>query len=101
MLFDFELCRILGILHPDHLFERLTHRQYIDWQLAYELEPWGEFRADLRMARTAWAIRGGPDESKYLFHWKHRQSPAPQTADDYRIKAMRVYANQGGLEVAA
>lgn len=33
---------------PDVLLEKLTHRQFLDWQTYFAQEPWGELRADMR-----------------------------------------------------
>jgi hypothetical protein len=45
------LCRELGVIHPDVLFERLTTAQFFEWWTLYNDEPFGDTRADLR----AWA----------------------------------------------
>lgn len=95
-MFAFELCRELGYAHPDFLLADLTYRQFRDWVILHRLEPFGELRADLRMARIAARVGLRPeDESKLLFRWKYRDA-APATPEDYRLKAMRAWAGAGG-----
>jgi len=93
---------LLGIDHPDYLAERLTPRQLADWADVYAADPWGEQRADMRMARTVWAIFQSPrkqriNERDYLFTFSAAEA-APQTPEeyqsDYRAKAHRMYALQ-------
>jgi len=56
------------------------------------------------MARIVWATlqhgsRRELDEKKYLFAWKHAQS-APQTPEEYRLKAMSAWgAAWGGITI--
>lgn len=38
------------------LGERMSSAEFAEWQAYYELEPWGEERADLRQAMTTSAI---------------------------------------------
>ena len=60
----------------------------------------------MRMARVTWAIlqphsKKKIKESDLVFDWnygKHAKD-APKDAHEYWQKALRVYANQGGLEV--
>ena len=90
----------MGYPHPDFLFAQLSHSQFLDWKALYGMEPWGEHRDDLRMARIVWAVfqsqsKRELDESKYRFEWKYA-NPAPKTAEEYRMKAMGAWAGAGG-----
>lgn len=40
----------MGVVHPDHLLERLTQRQLDEWLAWHSLSPIGERRNDTRMA---------------------------------------------------
>lgn len=51
--FAFQLCERLHVPHPDYLLEPggpLSWSQFMDWRARYELQPWGEERADARGA---------------------------------------------------
>ena len=98
----FELCRELGFLHPDHMLDCMSDRQWQDWLILYDIEPLGgNTGADLRMARLAWAAIQGPrhtkqaDEMHFLFNWFAHQA-APQTPEEYKQNAMRAWASAGG-----
>jgi hypothetical protein len=52
------LCRTLGNgrwSHPDAMLAEMTVAEFEDWQTIYGIDPWGEERDDLRMARIVWA----------------------------------------------
>jgi len=88
----------LGVSHPDLLDDLLSDRQISDWTAYYQLEPWGEDRADLRMARQIWAIlqpqsKKTLDETDFLFEFGPKQR---QSAEDRKRKAMRITAGLGG-----
>lgn len=34
----------------------LTSEEYREWMQFYAIDPWGEQRADMRMAQTMWAV---------------------------------------------
>ena len=55
-----ELCQVLGCPHPEDL-ERppwnLTWRKFEDWLAWWEINPWGQVRADMRAA-VPWGIIG-------------------------------------------
>lgn len=38
----------MGFPHPRYLLPLLSLEDLVDWQARYELQPWGEVRADLR-----------------------------------------------------
>jgi len=55
----FRLAIALGVVHPNRLFETaggdpasavLTWDEFTDWLAYYQVEPWGDERADLRQA---------------------------------------------------
>ena len=46
----------LGVLHPDRLLEELDAVQIAEWMAYFAAEPWGEERADLRMAQLCQLI---------------------------------------------
>jgi len=90
------LCRTIGPgrwMHPEQMLAEMPRRWFEDWQTVYEENPWGDEREDMRMARIAWAIRGGK-ESDYDFRFG--PPPPPPTPDEYRRKSMRAYAMSGG-----
>ncbi len=53
-----RLCLVLGCSGVDELWRVLTWREWIEWQDFYELEPWGELRADLRQVALAVTLLG-------------------------------------------
>jgi hypothetical protein len=68
--------------------------------MLYNIDPWGERRADLRAARMTWAALQGPrsgkvpDESKYLLTF--RTTRLAETPDEYRLRAMSAWASAAG-----
>ena len=40
-MFQFDLCLLLGIKHPDYLLKSLTATQMRDWEIVYNLKPFG------------------------------------------------------------
>jgi len=67
--------------------------------MVYQMEPFGDYRDDLRMARLAWAtLQAGNKktlkETDFLFSWKHNERPL--TPQDYKAKAMRAWTGGGG-----
>lgn len=38
------------------MLREMTCREFIDWQIMYGIEPWGELRSDLRMGILASAV---------------------------------------------
>lgn len=52
-LFVFRLCLALGQLHPEHLLQSLTSRQFAEWMAFYSIDPFGDQRADLRAGIVA------------------------------------------------
>jgi hypothetical protein len=82
------------------LLADLTRRQFLDWQTLYSLEPFGQARDDMRMARIVWALlqphsKKKLDESKFVFNWNYAKyaTDAPKDGHEHRLKAMRVWAN--------
>ena len=59
-MFAFKLCRDFGspFIHPDHITACLTAEQFNDWLRAYDQDPWGEEREDLR--RMAYEMLADP-----------------------------------------
>lgn len=51
---------------------RITAEEYRQWMAFYALDPWGDQRADMRMAQTVWAIL-------------QPQSKSQIDANDYRL----------------
>jgi len=49
----FRLALALGRADPDALLAELPQRTLLEWIAYYELEPWGEDRADVRAAIVA------------------------------------------------
>lgn len=47
-MFGYRLAAHVGAWHPDFLLDCLTWEQWQGWQQAYEQDPWGELRADMR-----------------------------------------------------
>ena len=52
----FRIALALGFPHPDYLLETLTWKQLLDWLIYYELEPFGEERADYRIGQLTAAV---------------------------------------------
>ena len=73
----------------EHLLAELSHAEFEDWLTYYQLEPWGEERADLRMARQVWATlqphsKKKLDERKFVFDFAPKREPTPE---EYRRRA--------------
>lgn len=62
----------LGAMHPDYLLRRLTSRQFAEWMEYYQLEPFGEDRADLRSAIVACVMSN---------RWRGKNEPPSKPAD--------------------
>lgn len=64
------------------------------WQARYLLDPWGEQRADLRMAFLTTAVHnymgGGKDGYKFILHdfMPYSDKPAPPTVEELQAKLM-------------
>ena len=43
-------------MHPEHLLQSLTARQFAEWQQFYMMDPFGDQRADLRAGIIASAL---------------------------------------------
>jgi len=43
----------MGCPKPQRLLEKLTAAELAEWMAYYEIEPWGEERADIRQAITS------------------------------------------------
>lgn len=39
------------------MLHELTHEEFESWVNFYQVDPWGEVRADMRMARMCWAVQ--------------------------------------------
>jgi hypothetical protein len=80
------------------MLAEMTARQFEDWIAAYEADPWGEERADMRMARQVWATlqphsKKALKESRFVFDFRPK---VPLTPEEYRRKSMRIFLMQGG-----
>jgi hypothetical protein len=81
------------------MMAEMPESEFRDWMAIYEDEPWGETRADMRMARQTWATFQVKSKRKLKeadFMFKFRQKQKPPTPEEYRLKAMRVYVANGG-----
>lgn len=66
------MCLAIGCPHPDHLLELLDLDQWRDWIAYYDIEPWGETRADQRqMALLGWLFspfgNSPPPQAEYPY----------------------------------
>lgn len=43
-----HLARELGYSGREALYEALTAKELLEWEILYGIDPWGEYRADLR-----------------------------------------------------
>lgn len=97
------LCRTLGHgrwRHPDEMLAEMPAAWFDDWRAAYEADPWGEERADLRMARLCWAATQPHSKKKVRekdFLFVFLAAKAPPTPEEFRQKSMRMMAMQGGM----
>ncbi len=90
-LFLFDLCREIGCPHPDFLTNMLSTRQIDSWIAYNARRPFGDVRADMRMARITCAIYQTNSKRKlrkkdYMLSFKKPLSP-----DSYKRKAMNAY----------
>jgi hypothetical protein len=94
------LCRTIPLWrHPNQMMAEMPESEFRDWMADYEREPWGEERADMRMARQTWATFQVKSKKKLKepdFMFKFRNNQKPPTPEEYRMKAMRAYAANGG-----
>jgi hypothetical protein len=51
-LFLYRLALHLGYPHPDHLLQCLTAKQLSGWLNYHSIEPFGEYRSELRHGQT-------------------------------------------------
>ena len=61
--------------HPDHLLSQLTARQWAEWRAFYDLEPWGELRADFRAGQICATV------ASYAGKVRSNDVPAANPAD--------------------
>jgi hypothetical protein len=90
------LCRELGVIHPDVLFEKLTAAQFNEWWVLYNDEPFGDLRSDLRMWAHA-CLQWGSEDVKLL--WPYIE--AKMTSEEIRAEMDRIekaIANVHGRE---
>lgn len=52
-MFAFRLAKELGIWDVDGMLEQMTPTQFFEWAAYFEMDPFGESRADLRSATIA------------------------------------------------
>lgn len=73
-----------GYLYPDRLRDEMGFRQFRRWQWFYEVFPFGEERADLRMARHCVATlaphskKRRPKEADFMFRFVRKEPPSPE-----------------------
>jgi hypothetical protein len=82
------------------MLSEMTHEQFEGWITAYGCDPWGEERADMRMARMCWASiqphsRKKVSESRFNFSFGPPKTPP--TPEEYKRKSMRAYLANGGV----
>jgi hypothetical protein len=93
---------MLGVPHPDHLLRVLTSKQVAEWQAFLSLEPRGDVRQDIRMARLCQAVMaaGGQGDARmdpWLLEWG--EPPPPPTPEEVQDKLKSVFkslATRGG-----
>ena len=91
------------------MLRELSCRQYLDWQIIYGIEPWGEWRSDLRMGILASAViaphakKGKEPEPKdfmpdFTESKKAKQTPEQQAQIFQRVAAPwgKVVVKKGG-----
>ena len=54
--FAFQLAIALGSPHPDYILSQISSRQFSEWIAYQNIEPFGEWRADLRSGIIASTI---------------------------------------------
>jgi hypothetical protein len=94
-----RLCALLGI-HSRHALKRLlTHRDYLDWQALYRVDPWGEDRADLRAgiiasaAISPYAKKGQTPRPVDFMPYAKPPGPRRQTAEQIKQIATSIAGN--------
>lgn len=89
----FRLCLALGYSHPDELLSRLTLAQYQEWVAFYELEPFGDLRADQRQAAgVLWGISPYLKEHTDLPDLHYPYFDEIESEDDFVARAKRLSA---------
>ena len=72
----------------------LPRREYLDWRARFDAEPWGDERADLRMARLCHVLTRrlmADSEDGFLFKFG---PPAAVSPELYKAKRMAQVAQQ-------
>jgi hypothetical protein len=72
------------------LLDRMSSREFSEWMAYYELEPWGEERADLRQAMTTSAVHNSIQAQT-----KHPKWTTPEQFMPFSEKAQTPTAEDG------
>jgi hypothetical protein len=82
------------VQHPDHLV--LSARQLFEWWMVYNLEPWGETRADYR----AWAqacVTAGSDDVRLAWPYVDAELTSEEMLEEMaRIEAAILESKKHG-----
>lgn len=93
MLMAFRFCLAHRILHPDFIPRELSSVQYREWVQYFELEPWGELRADQRHAAgVLWSISPYLKEHTELPELHYPYFADIETEDEFVARAKRLSA---------
>ena len=86
-----QLCKLLRIPNPSTLKQIITHKDYLAWQELWAIDPWGEDRADLRVAINTcatlapWSKQGrSPRPAQFMPYTKSK----PRRQSEEQIKAI-------------
>ncbi|MEM6560043.1 MAG: hypothetical protein AAF656_00450 [Planctomycetota bacterium] len=83
------------------LLARTDSRELAEWMAYFDLDPWGEQRADLRAGTIAATVanahhpRGRFKPSDFMPKFD-REPPKAQTPGDLKLMALRITALMGG-----
>jgi len=85
------------------LQDSITTEEFLLWLQAYRMEPWGEYRADLRSGSeqatnaNIHSKRGGFAPSQFMPNWERQYEPQqPRTSEQLKQIAMSCNAMLGG-----
>lgn len=98
----FRLCLALGYPHPDYLLRMLTSRQITEWLAYYDLEPWGETRADLRAGIVASTLanchrdpKQRPEAYRAVDFMPYRERPEQKMTAEERSAGIKQLLTKG------
>lgn len=84
----------LGCPHPDYLMDTLSSRQWAEWQAFYQMEPFGDVKADWRAGMLASVLANvNRGKGTKAFHPEDFMPKPPLTPKEQEQKLRRSLAH--------